>query len=369
MENRETNPAFLGLWIHNLQLFRADATVPAPAAKIVVYSRNAMFSKTLLECLFASVYTLNPVFVVDETTFHQHPEYQGVSPDVVVFSILDGSCWSGWDPRCRQAAADYVQLYGSTSLLVMLSGEAWDVDGLDDSVLLISTVAHVPRRKHVYIPMASLSFGERLIQSPLLLLANTDSGPSSLLEEPQSQLTHRKFCAYMYARCDRPQREYMFDLLSTMEPVDALGACQGSSRAPNEKRWTGRSSIWYNDDAVRLYSQYKFVIAFENGQRPGYVTEKLVNAFLAGSVPIYFGHSESVAQVFNPESFIDCGRFAMLRECAAFVIEVHRSPAKYTRMARAPVIANVSLFHELFSWHPDIPSSHLSDRIREFLLK
>ncbi|KAF1323072.1 hypothetical protein FI667_g10858, partial [Globisporangium splendens] len=252
-ENREINPAFLGLWTHNLQLFRPEAThlVPAPAAKIVVYSRNAMFSKTFLECLFASVYTHNPVFVVDDTTFHQHPEHQGIAPDVVVSLILGGSCGSGWDPPCRQAAAGYAQKYKSTSSLIMMSGEAWDVDGLDENVLLISTVAHVPRRKHIYTPVASLSFGERLIQSPLLLLTN-----SSLLEEPRRQLQHRKFCAYMHARCDRPQREYMFDLLNAMEPVDALGVCQGSSRAPNVKRWTGRSATWYNDDVVQLYSQY-----------------------------------------------------------------------------------------------------------------
>ena len=36
---------------------------------------------------------------------------------------------------------------------------------------------------------------------------------------------------------------------------------------------------------------------------PGYVTEKIVNAFLAGSIPIYWG-SRAVLEIFNPESFI-----------------------------------------------------------------
>ena len=37
------------------------------------------------------------------------------------------------------------------------------------------------------------------------------------------------------------------------------------------------------------YSKFKFVLTMENGFRKGYVTEKIINAFVAGSIPIYWG--------------------------------------------------------------------------------
>ncbi|KAL4118670.1 hypothetical protein PRIC2_010995 [Phytophthora ramorum] len=207
--------------------------------------------------------------------------------------------------------------------------------------------------------LASTSFGERLNHTPMALLT------ASATTYPEVT-TERQFCAYLYARCDRPQREYMFDLLNALEPVDALGVCAGSSRRPDPLRSTSRYSTWYNDDAVTTFQRYKFVIAFENGAVPGYVTEKLVNPFLAGSIPIYLG-SPSVSELFNPDSFIDCGLFKKLADCAAYVMKVHNSPELYARMRREPPIRNMTAFKEAFSWHPSVQSRSLADNVARIL--
>ncbi|KAG6953282.1 hypothetical protein JG687_00012482 [Phytophthora cactorum] len=198
---------------------------------------------------------------------------------------------------------------------------------------------------------------ERLDHTPMDLIT-----PTYAVSEEK-----RRFCAYLYARCDRPQREYMFDVLNAMEPVDALGVCAGSSRPRNLSHRASRFSLWYNDDAVATFRQYKFVIAFENSGVPGYVTEKLINPFLAGSIPIYLGNSTTVSQLYNPESFIDCGHFAKLVECAAYVMQVHKSPELYARMRRASPIRNITAFKEAFSWHPSVPSSDLADKVAKML--
>ncbi|CAK0823016.1 unnamed protein product, partial [Prorocentrum cordatum] len=57
------------------------------------------------------------------------------------------------------------------------------------------------------------------------------------------------------------------------------------------------------DEAVELLRPYRFALVFENKLVPGYVTEKIVNAFLAGSIPIYWG-SSAVLDVFNADAFI-----------------------------------------------------------------
>ena len=45
-------------------------------------------------------------------------------------------------------------------------------------------------------------------------------------------------------------------------------------------------------------------IAFENGSHPGYVTEKILDAFTAGVMPFYWG-SNQIGRDFNRDCFID----------------------------------------------------------------
>ncbi|DBA00683.1 TPA: hypothetical protein N0F65_003612 [Lagenidium giganteum] len=343
----------LALWHHNVQMVLQPST--SPPVKIVAYSPMARYARILLECLFADVFIDDSVLVIAD---HDLPQL-GRPPDVFVFSILDGGCGSEWSSTCQQVSQQYIDHYAQhNASLMMISCEAWPVTGLDERVLLLSTIAQSavasPRRRFAYLSMASLSFAER-----------NNGSPRSLLQPRAAPIstTPRRFCAYMYARCDRPQREYMFDYLNALEPVDALGACQGAGQAPEPAKRAGRVSAWYNDDAVQIFEGYKFVIAFENAEVDGYVTEKLVNAFLAGAIPIYLGHSDTVTQLFNPRSFIDCGSFARLKDCAQRVLNVHRSQLDYEEMRREQPIINMTAFNAAFSWHPDVPSTHLADLV------
>jgi alpha(1,3/1,4) fucosyltransferase len=53
---------------------------------------------------------------------------------------------------------------------------------------------------------------------------------------------------------------------------------------------------------------YKFAIAYENAAFPGYVTEKIFDAFFAGCIPIYEG-APDVTDYIPPETFIDKRKF------------------------------------------------------------
>jgi hypothetical protein len=56
--------------------------------------------------------------------------------------------------------------------------------------------------------------------------------------------------------------------------------------------------------------KYKFSIAFENDLYPGYVTEKIVESYLAGTVPIYRGlFNKEAEEIFNPKAFINAMDF------------------------------------------------------------
>jgi hypothetical protein len=164
--------------------------------------------------------------------------------------------------------------------------------------------------------------------------------------------------AYLYFRCDRPAREKMFNLLWSHDvTVDALGACGGHgyhrdvSKNDFNSFVSGRFSPGFAPQAIKMYKPYKFVIAFENTVMNGYITEKLTNAFLAHSVPIYYG-APDVGHYFNKQSFIDCRDFENIESCAAHVQRVSKDDSLYLSYLEAEPIKNVTNWCDFFQWQP-----------------
>lgn len=111
-----------------------------------------------------------------------------------------------------------------------------------------------------------------------------------------------KFCNFFYSH-EVHYREEFFKQLSKYKKVDAPG-----------KRMTNMLSVdsiykgdkW--DVKHQFLSPYKFTIAFENYVYPGYQTEKLYDAMLCNSIPIYCG-DPNIGEIFNTKSFLFANDF------------------------------------------------------------
>ena len=57
------------------------------------------------------------------------------------------------------------------------------------------------------------------------------------------------------------------------------------------------------EDKIKFLSQYKFSIAMENSEGDGYISEKIVDAFLSGTIPIYYG-DYMIDEYINPKAYI-----------------------------------------------------------------
>lgn len=60
----------------------------------------------------------------------------------------------------------------------------------------------------------------------------------------------------------------------------------------------------FNDDKLAYLQQFTYNICPENTYHPGYVTEKIFEAYEAGCIPVYWGGIESELDIFNPEAFL-----------------------------------------------------------------
>ena len=105
-----------------------------------------------------------------------------------------------------------------------------------------------------------------------------------------------KFCSFVFSRMSN-HRENILEILKRIDSVDSFGNLWGET--PNNKKL--KNGQYYKIDTI---SDYKFNIAFENTIKNGYVTEKLLQARIAGCIPIYSG-DESVEKVFNKHGFLN----------------------------------------------------------------
>ena len=54
---------------------------------------------------------------------------------------------------------------------------------------------------------------------------------------------------------------------------------------------------------IEFLSSYKFSISMENSNGDGYVSEKIIESFIAGTIPIYYG-DYMIDEYINPKAYI-----------------------------------------------------------------
>lgn len=104
----------------------------------------------------------------------------------------------------------------------------------------------------------------------------------------------------------------------------------------------------------------------ENTDAPGYVSEKILHAFLAGTIPIYFG-SRLVFDIFNAKAFIFFDLDAP-QQALSQIQFYEQNPARYDEMLNAPILAHgEETIEKYFSWDETVGSGVLKSRIRKMM--
>jgi hypothetical protein len=81
------------------------------------------------------------------------------------------------------------------------------------------------------------------------------------------------------------------------------------------------------DDKIATISGYKFAICYENVIYPGYVTEKIIDCFVAGVVPVYLG-APDIEKHVPVDSFIDMRKFKQFSDLEAYLDQISEEQAQ-----------------------------------------
>lgn len=128
------------------------------------------------------------------------------------------------------------------------------------------------------------------------------------------------------------------------EKCHGLGSCMNTTGRKLSGQWT---------TVHNTMKDYLFSISMENQIKPGYITEKIIKAFQAGCIPIYWG-DKIVNEFFNPNSFIDVTKFNSLSAVTDFVVNIIQDPHKLQKYQNEHVFLNNTV-PDYFLWDSDTP--------------
>jgi hypothetical protein len=174
-----------------------------------------------------------------------------------------------------------------------------------------------------------MDYGDRYLRFPLYLFYEEDLLRKMLHKHelgPDWNPSAEKsgFCSFVVSNPDNPERNEAFHALSRYKKVDSGGRFMNNIGGPVE-------------DKLAFERAHKFSLCYENGSHPGYTTEKLVEAFAARTIPVYWGDPE-IGRVFNKGSFIPVMDFTSFEEVIRFIEELDTDDERYVRMLREPAM-------------------------------
>ena len=156
---------------------------------------------------------------------------------------------------------------------------------------------------------------------------------------------NRPYLAAYLASHSPPHRDEFFKELYALDnTVDGLGKANHTKDVDLSKY-----PDWW--DAYHIYKDYKFGFAMENSYENGYLTEKIMNVYLGGAIPLYWG-SPVVKDIFNPDSFVYLNDFQSLQEAAKYVYELSKDSERLKAMQNAPIFLENSQFEHYY----DVPA-------------
>lgn len=145
--------------------------------------------------------------------------------------------------------------------------------------------------------------------------------PEKLITEREPYPQEKKFvCAFLSN--PEPTRLRALEELSKFGEVDVFGPYAGR---PVKNKY-------------EFAKNYKFCLGFENDLFPGYLTEKLLDSYICGTVPLYWGDLGRESHI-NRNSYINAADFASIEEFASYV--GHLASSDYEQIFSEPLLKSL----------------------------
>lgn len=179
-----------------------------------------------------------------------------------------------------------------------------------------------------FIGYDDISFGDRSFRFPLFLY-NDNNGiyaNSGALTEDEAYSELKKkdlFCNYIFGHDTAigKREEILYELMK-YKRVECAG--KHKNNMPDNQVYNIRNK-------KELMRKCKFTNCAESVCYPGFTSEKIGDAYLCRTIPIYYG-DPNVGKCFNTETFVNCIEFPDIESAVKRVIEIDNNDEMFVHM-------------------------------------
>lgn len=152
--------------------------------------------------------------------------------------------------------------------------------------------------------------------------------------------TKKYFCGIVQNSKIQYRRE-LYDKLSKYKFIKAYGGFEYTVGGYNKYSGPPKGSEvsdYYNK--IKYLEDCTFSIHVQSTNYPGLTHEKMIHAYAANTIPIFWGNDEILRDGFNPESFVNCHDYSTIDEVVEAIIRINENPTTIKKMIEAPMFVN-----------------------------
>ena len=220
------------------------------------------------------------------------------------------------------SGSGFYEYLGSRQVRIMFSGENYIPDfNYIDYAFSVYPVVFFDR--HFSFPGLVLSSYDSMLE-----LSKKDRNYSADI------LKEKNLFANMIAshESERNLRGEFLRLAGKYKRVEAAGSLYNNM--PNGEKVQMRDGTKF-----ALQKKCKFTFCGESLAHEGFITEKIFDALLADTIPIYYG-SSTISEIINKKAYIDIRDYNSLEDVIEKIIELDSDDEKYMEMLREPVFVD-----------------------------
>ena len=179
------------------------------------------------------------------------------------------------------------------------------------------------------IGQAHINYLDRYFKFPIFLWYNIKA-IKQFREKALNNPNRTKFCSAVISNGGMDKFRIKFiNELNKYKEIDMGGSFLNNVGGPVK-------------DKIKFLSSYKFSIAMENSEGDGYVSEKIFDSFISGTIPIYYG-DYTIDEYINPKSFILIKNEENIEKKINYIKEIDQNYEKYSNILKENVLINENI--------------------------
>ena len=225
--------------------------------------------------------------------------------------------------------------------------------------------AHLNKGDNYYVLGYEHIDNERYLRFPTLVLdAFVLHNEGGMFDTPFDWLTKKRdgskileskkhFCSIVQSS-NNPDREKLFDLIQEKHFIKSSGPWRRT--VPDEetlnpyqyhnysnKEYMGRIDGLTYRDKINFFSDTVFNIAYQFTNTDNLTQEKIIHAYAANTIPLFYGNQYIEEEGFNPKSFINCHKFESFESLVEFLDELYKDNDRLKSYFEEPIFVDNKL--------------------------